>query len=178
MAARGNCILITADPKGYAEEIIVSGTPKPGTVMELKGSVAEIGGRRTFEAAGTTAANSTYSGMAADGNRIPIAVLLCAADPWGAAINPWIGHDVAYADGDHGVVYYPSMGEELNMLIKDESGTGADQDFSVGDKLIVDDGTGKLLRSASTPESEPFIILEALTDLAADVLAPCQYTGC
>ena len=178
MAARGNVIIITAEPKGYAEEIIVSGTPKPGTVMGLKGSVAEVGGRRTFEPAGTTAANSTYSGMAADGNRIPIAVLLCSSDPWGAAVNPFIGPTDAFADGDRAAVYYPAMGEELNMLIKDETGTGADQDFSVGDKLIVDDGTGKLLRSSGSPESEPFIILAELTDVAADVLAPCQYTGC
>lgn len=178
MSARGNVILITADPKGYAEEVIVNDTSKPGTVMELKGTVAEAGGRRTFEAAGTTAANSTFSGMAADGNRLPIAVLLCSADPWGAACPPYKGPTDAYAAGERGVVYYPAPGEELNMLIKDETGTGADQDFLVGDKLIVDDGTGKLLRSSGSPESEPFIILQALTDLAADVLAPCQYTGC
>jgi len=35
MSARGNKIVLTADPKGVFLEGIVSGTPKPGTSMEM-----------------------------------------------------------------------------------------------------------------------------------------------
>lgn len=172
----GNGIIISAEPRGRFEECYVSGTPKPGTVMELKIGTAAVGGRWTFEPAGTTAANSTYSGMAADGNRMPIAVLLCCADHM--ACPPGGLNTTAYTSGDRGCVYYPVNGEELNMILMDIAATGADQDFVPGTKLMVDDGTGKLLASASTPEAEPFICLETVTDLAADVLTRVMFTGC
>jgi hypothetical protein len=174
--AKGNCIIVTADPKGRFEECFISGTPKPGTAMEIKLGVAAKGGRWTMEAAGTTAANSTLSGMAADGNRIPIAILLGGCDPH-AAVPPGGLSTDAYVDGQRGVVYYPVPGEEMNVLLMDISGTGADQDFVVGTKLIVDDGTGKFLSSSSTPEAEPFVCLEAVSDLAADQLVWAYFTG-
>lgn len=166
--AKGNEIIVSAKPKGHFEEVIVSGTPKPGTVMEFKRSVTSpIGGRWTYEPAGTTAA-SGVQGMAADGNRLPICVLLPDHLQGKLATD-------AYADGDRAQVYYPAPGEELNMLVENQSGTA--DDFVPGDKLIVDDGTGKLLISASTPESEPFICLETVTDMTADQLVWCKYTG-
>lgn len=174
--AKGNGIIVSSNPRGVFEECIVSGTPKPGTCMEIKLATAAVGGRWTYEAAGVTANNSTFSGMAADGNRLPIAVLLSNADHM--ACPPGDLATTAYVDGARGCVYFPVAGEELNMILKDESGTAADQDFVVGTKLIVDDGTGKLIASASTPESEPFICLEIKADLAADYLAWCKYTGC
>ena len=166
--ARGNEILVSANPKGFYEECVISGTPKPGTVMELKKATAVIGGRWTFEPAGTTAAVGANLGMAADGDRLAIAVLLPDQ------LQGKIATD-AYADGDRGFLYYPVSGEELNMLLENQSGTA--DDFIIGSKLIVDDGTGKLLISASTVESEPFMCLEAITDMAADTLAWCKYTG-
>lgn len=173
--AKGNGILVTAEPKGVFKEVLISGTPKPGTVMECKSMDSE--GIETWEAAGTTAANSTYSGMAADGNRLPIAVLLCSADH--SSCPPGQDATTAYADGDRGAVYFPLPGEELNCILKDETGTGADQDFVRGlTKLIVDDGTGKLLASSGSPEAEPFICLETKTDLAADYLSWVRFTGC
>lgn len=168
--AKGNEIILSVPPKGVFEECIVSGTPKPGTVMELKTGVAQVGGRWTYEPAGTTANNSTYSGMAADGNRLPIAVLL--PDHLQGALAT-----TAYVSGSRGFLYYPVPGEEVNMILKDESGTAADQDFIPGTKLIVDDGTGKLIASAGSPESEPFICLETVTDLDADTLTWCKFTG-
>lgn len=172
--ARGNGIIVSAEPKGRFEEGVISGTPKPGTVVEIKS--IDSNGVITWEAAGTTAANSTFSGMAADGNRMPIAVLLCAQDHAACPLNQ--DNATAYADGDRCAVYYPLPGDRLNMIYKDESGTGADQDLVKGlTKLIVDDGTGKLVSSAGTPESEPFLSLETQTDVAADVLIETLFTG-
>lgn len=177
--ALGNMILLEAEPKGRFEEITVVGTPKPGTVMSVIPNVSTytVGGRTSMEPAGTTAANSTYSGMAADGDRIPICVLLCNADPCGGAAPPFKGQTDAYATGERGVVYYPIAGEELNVILLDQSGTAAGEDFVIGSKLIVDDGTGKLVQSVGTPESEPFIAMETKADLAADYLMQVQYTG-
>lgn len=166
--AKGNEIIVTANPKGVFSECIVSGTPKPGTVMEFKrGVTSTTGGRWTYEPAGTTAA-SGVQGMAADGNRLPIAVLLPDHTQGKTATD-------AYVSGTRGFLYFPVAGEELNMIIENQSGTA--DDFAIGDKLIVDDGTGKLLISASTPESEPFICLETITDPTADTLTWCMFTG-
>lgn len=170
--AKGNEIVVTGEPRGRFLECIVSGTPKPGTVMELKWSVTTpTNGRWTYEPAGTTANSGTTLGMAADGNRLPIAVLLPDRMQGGLATT-------AYVSGTVGYLYFPLPGDEINMLIKDETGTGDTEDYVPGVKLIVDDGTGKLIQSSSTPESEPFICLETVTDVAADTLTWCMFTGC
>lgn len=168
--ARGNEIVVTADPKGHFEEVIVSGTPKPGTVMEFKHGTALSGdGKWTFEPAGTTAA-SGVQGMSGDGVRLPIAVLTNLIGAERGLTN-----DDARTSGTREMLYFPVPGEELNMIIENQSGTA--DDFAIGDKLIVDDGTGKLLISAGSVESEPFICLETLTDLTADNLTWVKYTG-
>lgn len=166
--AKGSEIIVTSNPKGVFREGYVSGTPKPGTVMEQKIGTAIRGGRWTYEPAGTTANSGANQGMAADGNRLPICVLLPDHLQGKLATD-------AYADGDRCFLYFPVAGEELNMIIENQSGTA--DDFVPGDKLIVDDGTGKLLISASTPEAEPFICLETITDPTADTLAWVMYTG-
>jgi hypothetical protein len=169
--ARGNNIIVSGEPKGRFEEIIVAGTPKPGTIMATK-TVALSGTVFTMEPAGTTAASGSR-GMAADGDNIPIAVLLGSADH--AAGPPGKTSTDAYVDGERGAVYYPVNGETLNVLKLDVSGTA--DDLAIGDKLIVDDGTGKVLLSAGSPESEPFECLETVTDPTADVLIWVKFTG-
>lgn len=165
--ARGTKVVVTGNPKGHREECTVVGTPKPGVVMNIVRSTSPVGGRFSYEPYGATAA-SGVQGVAADGNRAPICVL-CEDDLQGGTYN------TAYVTGTRGFLYYPVAGEELNMWIENQSGTA--DDFVIGDKLIVDDGTGKLLISASTPEAEPFICLEAITDPTADTFAHVKFTG-
>lgn len=159
MAARGNKIILSANPQGKFLEGIVDGTPKPGTVMQIKTPFSN-NGRHEWEAYTT---NSPQNG-----NRRLIAVLL-EDDNQGKLITD------AYVDGTRCFLYVPIAGEELNMLILNLSGTA--DDHAAGELLMVNDGDGKLVVSAGTPESEPFMLLEAITDPTADVLAPCMYTG-
>jgi len=169
--ARGNRIIVSANPKGHFQEVIVDGTPKPGTIMTVKpGTTPDGNGTPEYEAAGASAGL-----MAADGDRIPIAVLLSGADGE-AACPPGRTATDAYVDGDRATVYFPIAGETLNVLFGNQAGTG--DDLAAGTtKMIVDDGTGKLLPTASTPESEPFIALENYTDPAADKLVHALFTG-
>lgn len=168
--ARGQRILVSAEPKGKFQEVIVDGTPKPGTIMTIKpGTAVDGNGIFTYEPAGTSAGL-----MAADGDQIPIAVLLGGADGC-VGVPPGNLSTSAYVSGERGTVYFPVAGEELNILKLDVAGTG--DDFTIGQKLIVDDGTGKVLGTTGTPESEPFVALEAVTDPTADQLVWCQYTG-
>jgi hypothetical protein len=166
----GNRIIVTPFPRGRFEEIIVSGTPKPGQVMEYKTGSTGVGGRRVFEPAGTTNAAGSH-GMNADGDRITIAVLLAFPDH--VACPPGRDANTAYADGERGAVYYPENGEELNMLLQDQAGTA--DDIAIDDKIIIDDGTGKVLKSTGAVEQEPFVACEAIVDPIADQLLHCKF---
>lgn len=175
--ALGNRIVVAPHPMGRWEEIIISGTPKPGQFMGIKGSVAPVGGnpagagRFTYEPAGVTAAAGS-KGMNADGDRIAVGIL-CA--PGESAASPPIGlATTAYADGDRAMIYWPCNGDQLNCLFQNAAGTA--DDVLVGDKLIIDDGTGKVLVSTGTVEKEPLEAREALTDPTADTLILCVWT--
>lgn len=155
MAARGSTILLKG--QGRIETVIVSGTPKPGTVMEVE----------TFFSSNGLHKYRVYQ-PGTDGERRVIAVLL-EDDLQGKLITD------AYVSGTLGRVYFPLPGDELNMLLGDVSGTG--DDHTAGETLIVDTGTGKLIATTGSPESEPFRLMEAITDPTADTLAPCMFTG-
>jgi hypothetical protein len=172
----GNRIIMSPYPLGRVERIIISGTPKPGQWMGIKGSVAPVGGnpsqagRFTYEPAGVTAAAGS-KGMAADGNTGAYAILLA---PGETVESPPIGSkDVAYADGDSAAVYWPTNGDLLNCLFQNAAGTA--DDVTVGDKMIIDDGTGKVLVSTGTVECEPLEARDALTDPTADVHVLCVF---
>lgn len=157
--ARGNGIVVSAQPRGVFLEGYVSGTPKPGTLMQIQaGTALDDTGRPTFEAFNTDA----------DGDRRLVAVLL------EDALQGKLATD-AYATGDRVRLYCPLPGEELNVLKGDVAGTG--DDFTVGQLLIIDDGTGKVIGTTGSPESEPFICLEAVTDPTADQLVHVVCTG-
>lgn len=152
-----NEIVVSSPRRGHEERCIVSGTPKPGTVMERVPTTAQQGGKFTFR---------VYQ-PGGDGHRRAIAVLLPRSD---------MAPTDAYVTGDEGIVYWPVQGELLNMLI-DDDGVGTSDDHTAGEMLIVDAGTGKLISSTGTPESEAFRLCETLTDITADTLALCEYTG-
>ena len=151
--AKGNNIIVTGEPTGVRAEGVVSGTPKPGTVMEI--SAIASNGQRTYQ---------VYQ-PGADGNQRPICVLLFDALQGQLPT-------VALVSGARCFVYYPRMGEELNMLLADVGGTAAHPILEV---LMVDNATGLLIATTGTPESEPFILLEAFAE--AGGLAHCLYTA-
>lgn len=157
--SKGNKIIVSSEPQGRRLEGIISGTPKPGTLMQIKASSGlDTNGRPTFEvyAPGT------------DGNRRPLFILL-EDELQGKPITD------AYADGDRGFLYVPLPGEELNVLFNNVAGTADDVAF--GDLLIADTGTGKFNVTTGSPESEPFQSLEAYTDPTADKLLHVVATG-
>lgn len=160
--ARGNEIIVSANPRGvFMEGFIGEGlTPKPGTVMQIQAATSLTGGRHTFELYNADADGGMPKG--------PLYVLL--ADTLRGKTNT-----DAYAAGDRAFLYTPVAGEELNMLVANLGGTA--DDHALGEMLIVDDGTGLLIATTGTPESEPFQLLEAITDPTEDTLAWCMYTG-
>lgn len=161
--ARGNEIIVSANPVGLFDEgYLKSGiTPKPGTVLQVDAS-AGIGddGKFTFELYDADADGGRPKG--------PMYILLPDANRGKLAT-------AAYADGDRCFVYVPYPGDQINMLLQDVAGTA--DDHALGEMLMIDDGTGKLIASTGTPEAEPFMLMEAVTDPTADTLALCLFTG-
>ena len=157
--SKGNNIIVTSPERGVRLEGIISGTDKPGTVMQMVAATEPIGGRFTWAKAS--------AGMAADGDQRLIAVLLPDVLQGKTAGD-------AYVTGSRCFLYCPLPGETLNMLVEDVGGTG--DDFAIGDLLEVDNGTGKLLATTSG-ESEPFVCLETVTNPLADHLMWCMFTG-
>ena len=158
--ARGNEIVLSNDPRGRYIEGFVTGTPKPGIVMQVDIDVALREGRHTWEPW-----NGAY-----DSQQSLICILL----------NDTLQgktFDKAYATGERIFMYCPIAGEEMNILLEDVSGTA--DDHAVGDRFIVDDSTGKFLATTGTShdKSEPFFAMEAITDPVADTLIWAMYTG-
>jgi len=164
---KGTRINVSAPLRGIIEDCYISGTPKPGTVMEIVPATAATGGLFTYAAYGTQAASGGKF-VSNDGDRKAIAVLL-EKDQEDKTYND------AYVSGDIGKIYWPAMGEHLNMLFQVQAGTG--DYFTVGDEAMVDDGTGKLLACDSDAEAHPFTVLEAVTALAADAWIWCRFDG-
>lgn len=153
---KGSRIRIAGYERGVQKEGIISGTPKPGTCMEVK-ATAIVQGHATWQAFQTQA----------DGKPNIVAVLT-EGDLEGSI------YSTAYANGDWGFLYCPVAGEEINVIVLDISGTG--DDISVGELFMIDNPTGKLIANSSG-SSVPFISMEAVTDPTADTLTWCMYTG-
>ena len=160
--AKGNEIIVSAEPMGRFHEGIVHTALKPGTCVQIQAATEPIGGRFEWEA---------YN-AAADGDQRLVAVLLPDSLQGKLATD-------AYVAGDRCFIYCPIAGEELNMLVTDLD-TGTTEAFAIGDLLMIDDGTGKLVDTTGTPEMESFICMETFLDPTStqtDYLIWCMYTG-
>ena len=153
----GSTIILSSEPRGVFLGGIVSGTPKPGTCMTIT-TAEPVNERHTWEAFNRDA----------DGNRAN----------WGVLLDDFIqglDNDTAYVDGTHCQIYFPAKGESLLMLVANIAGTG--DAFAIGDYMIIDDGTGKLIATTGSPEEEPFQVMETVAALTADTLVHCMYSG-
>ena len=159
--AKGNRIVVSADEKGVWIEGIVSGTPKPGTAMQIKAATEPVGGRFTWEAY-----DQSWDAQ--------VALVAILDGDWKQGKTA----TDAYVSGERCRLYCPAMGEELNCIIENVAGTA--DDYAIGDRLEINDGSGKL-QDASTGTTHnymmPFVCLETITDPTADYLAHVMYTG-
>ena len=155
---KGTKIIVIAEPKGTREECIISGTPLPGTVVELVPSTAPIGGRFTYRLCTRT-----------NGAKGPVVIL--TEDH----LQGKLATD-AYVSGTRGFLYWPVAGETFNMLIRHTVGTGSAGEENIGDYLAVEKATGELMAGGSLT-SQPFMLLEHLGQESGDQLHWVQYLG-
>jgi hypothetical protein len=160
--ARGNDIVVSANPRGvFMEGYIGAGlTPKPGTWMQADPTIPLKGGRHTMK----------IFAPGADGKNASGPLYLLRPDHLiGKTVND------AYAAGDRAFFYTPVAGEELNCLVLNLAGTA--DDHPVGERMMIDNGTGMLIVTTGTPDNEPFLLLEAIVDPVVDTLAWVLYNG-
>lgn len=163
MTTQGNRIMLTnRDDIRRIEGVIKTGiTPKPGTVMQIDISAGfDANNKLTLE----------YYDADADGARPHGPLLVLEEDRYQGKLMT-----AAYAAGDPASCVIPEAGDILNMLLQDVAGTG--DAHSAGELLIVDKGTGELIATTGTPESEPFMLFDALAAPTADTLARVVATG-
>ena len=155
-----NVIVVTPAPAGRFLEGIIDGTPKPGTLMTIKAGVEPVNGRHTWEA---------YN-RGANGNRALIAVLR-EDELQGKGVED------AYVSGTRGFLYCPISGDEVLVRVS-APGTGTSDNYDIGQLFIAVDGTGLLIATTGSPESEPFQAGETISDVeAGGTLVMCYYTG-
>lgn len=169
IVTKGNEIIVESNPKGVHKEVIVVGTPKPGTCMMLQ--------------TGTDAdANGHHSYVPATGGSDGAARSFCILTNELGALRGRLITD-ALVTGDLEKVYFPLAGEEFNMLCRDQPGTGTLGLSQVGDKLGIDAATGLLQPvNVATPvitgAYAPFELLVRLgTDQTANFHAWVRYRG-
>lgn len=145
--ARGNKIIVTADPNGKFDEGTITDTSKPGMFVEVvPGTAMTRGGRPSFRARSLAA-----------GAIGPVAILL-EDDLQGFTA------DTAYVANKPCRVYWPEAGDQLNAVVGDVAGTA--DDVAIGDKFGINNA-GKLIANSSYA-SAPFQALETKTDPTAD----------
>ena len=155
--ARGNRIVLTPD-RGHFEQGYIDTAEYPGTIVQMDPTHALVTGRFHW----------VVFNRDADGDR-PMGpyIVLCEDFTQGKGIDPTDSNN-AHVAGQlaRGFVCY--AGAEVNLLFKNVSGTA--DDVVAGNLFIVDDATGKVIVTTGSPEEEPFMALEALTDPSADAL--------
>lgn len=155
-------IVITSPPRGvYDEGYLTTGqTLQSGTIVQEDATIAQQTGRSTFK---------KYD-RAADGDR-PLGAL------WVVLSEDLLGKgpDHVFQAGDRIKVYCLVPGEEYNLRVKDLPGTA--DDHAAGEQMMVDDTTGLLIAVTGSPQSAPFLLKEALVDVAEDTLAWVRYGG-
>jgi hypothetical protein len=156
--ARGQRIVVCADPKGMYEWGYLATAEYPGTVFQRDASVALKGGKHTYK---------VYQ-PGADGENPLGGYWVLVEDLYTARTTT-----TQYAAGEFAKFYSPRMGEELNLLVANLAGTA--DDHALNEKMMLDTGTGKLVVTTGTPENEVAQLLEAITDPTADTLAWVQW---
>ena len=159
---KGNKIVVKS-PFGRDGEGLVSGTPKPGTLMQIKASVEPVGGKFTYEA---------YAPGVGDG--APRELIILTEDDYQGKTA-----DDAYVSGTRCFLWFPLPGDELNVRKANISGTSsATEDLNIGERLLIVDGTGFVspvaVGLANASAVYPFVALETLNDQAAEALVHCR----
>ncbi len=164
---RGNNILVNGE-HGKGRYIPLfngsGGDLYPGTICQLDMTVALRGGVETAVVYNRSADGEQPSG--------PFIVALETMQKLRGALMT-----DAIPSGEMFQGYCPLPGDELNLMVADVDTGTSTNDIAVNSIMMVDDGTGYLITTTSTPETEVALTKEAASDLAGAELCWCVWTG-
>ncbi len=151
----GNKIIVSGNPLGIFKEGIISGTPKPGTCMEIKQTATLTAGRPTYQA--WTKATGAYGQV----------VVLCEGGQGQDA-------DTAYVTGTRGFLYCPIPGDVLNLRVANQGGTA--EDANIGDLFAITQTTGLLIHNSANV-FPCFTAIEDKASAGGEYLLACEFNG-
>lgn len=175
--AKGTSILVSTEPKGVFLEGIVSGTPVPGTVMEVKPAVAPVGGRFTYQVwSKSSGAKGLVAVLLGDDlqGKISVGANATFTASGGAGGGTYQATGDAYVDGTRCFLYCPAAGEDMNLVFHNVAGTA--DDIGIGDLFGVEQNTGHLIANSSYA-NPCFQALETVTDPTADCVVWVKFLG-
>ncbi len=158
---KGAEIIVTSAPRGIFLEGTIDDTSKPGTVMEITPLAAFAGGRPHWR----------HYQPSADADPRMMAVLLPDFEQGKTCFD-------AYVSGTRCFLYVPLAGEEINMLVAPQAGTGSADAYTIGERLTVQHTTGQLIAESTSSIAAQFQSMEHI-DLASQTagLVWCMRTG-
>ena len=162
---QGSRILINGnEPKGrFMEGIANDGTIAPGMAIEIVAGVAPVNGRFTFRRVTTASGAQGQSRLK-----------IIATEDTEQGVVPALNGTNLYSSGYRMFAYCPLPGDELNLLVETESGTG--HHFAIGDLLEIDVTTSNgrfILRSGTDAIDAVYVDPNITTPLSADTLCWC-----
>lgn len=156
---RGNSIIVSSNPQGKFDEAVASGSILPGTHLEIVPATADVNGRFTLR--NVTRGNGAKGAI----------IIALEDDEQGKLVTD------TYTTGTRMRVYSPIMGEELNLVLSESSGTGTVNETAIGDKLAVQMTSGQLMAGGALV-STPYTLLERVSlDTLVDTLHHVRYDG-
>ncbi len=140
---QGTEIELTNEPRGRFLEGIVSGTPVPGVAMQFVLGVAAVNGGMTYQ---------VYS-PSADGDPRLMAILLEDHLQGKTYLD-------AYVTGTRCFMYCPLPGDEMNIQVPSQQGTGSANAYTVGERLIAQHNTGAFIVESTSSVHAEFTSME------------------
>jgi hypothetical protein len=154
--AKGNSIVVSASPINPFEWGYINDTSVPGTVMQIDNSVGPYTGRFAWKA----------SAPGTDGQGVLRAILM-------EDRQQGFPMTQAFVQGTWGEMYFPSSGEEVNLILGEVAGTG--NSYNIGDALMIDAESGIMVPYVAGSGTDVFAIcLEKLTQVAGAHLTWCK----
>lgn len=151
-------ILLEGNPKGRFEEGTIDDTSTPGTLMMINPGTTDVSGRKHWIAAAPGTA----------GKKILVTLLL-------DDIQQGMTYGTAYVAGSRCRLYNPIAGEEMNVIAG--VGSGTSNNFTVGQRFIIDTAFGVLIPETGSPQDTIFECMQLLSGVVEDSLVWMKYLG-
>lgn len=152
---RGSQIIVSGSPKGTFLEGTIQGTNLyPGIAVSVVLGVAADG-----------SGNMTWQPLTSTSFLDPRLKAILLNDD-----NQGFIYSVAYITGTRCKIYCPLPGEDMNLCVAAQVGTGSANAYTVGERLAPSNSTGQFTNSSVSSSSNAWATVMEHIDITADVV--------